>query len=99
MRGVKAGDHVRAQAPQRVTPQRPAVLEREVIIAGGVERRGRRAVIAEGAQAAGGELEMIERRARLEPDPAAGRGDAQREVALEAVGGADEVLVEAAELD
>src|SRR5437868_3511977 len=42
---------------------------------------------------------MIERRPRLEPDLAAGRADAQREVGLESVGGADEVLVEAAELD
>src|ERR1051326_3173938 len=99
MRGVEARQDVRAQAAQRVAPQRRPVVEREVVVAGRVRGRRRRAVIAERAEAAAGELEMAKRRGRLEADLAAGRGDAQREVGLEAIGGADEVLVEAAELE
>src|SRR6185436_6771550 len=66
MGGVKTGDDVRAQPPQRITPQRPAVVHGKVIVADRVHRRGRPAVVAVRAQAAGGELEVVDGGARLE---------------------------------
>ena len=54
-------------------------------------------VITMGADTAGGEVKVIEGGAWREADAAAGGDDAAREVALESIGGADEVLVESAD--
>src|SRR4051812_18850010 len=96
MRQVKPRDDVGAQAAEGVAPERRPMLQREVVVAGRMHRRRGRAVIAEWAKSAAGEFEVTDRRARLEEDLPAGRGDPQREVGLESIRGADEVLVEAA---
>src|SRR5436190_19742974 len=98
MSRVVTREDVLREPARGVAPEVGDVMQREVIVAGGVLGARDRAVIAERAQSAGGQLEMMNGGARLEPDRAAGHGDAHREVGLEAIRGADEVLVEAADL-
>src|SRR5213075_1994517 len=82
------------EAPDRVRPERAEVPEREVVIAGRMRAGGRAAVIAMRARAAGRDAQMVDRCLRLVADASAGSEDAPREVALEAIRGAGEVLVE-----
>ena len=74
------------------------VMECEVVIADRMSGRECDPVIAERAETAGGEFEVTKRCARLESDTAARCGEAKGEVSLEAIGGADIVLVESADL-
>src|ERR1044071_2539927 len=96
MSRVVAREDVLREAPRGVAPKVRDVLQREVVVAGGVGGARDRAVIAERAQSTGGQLEVMDGRARLEPVRAAGRGDAHREVGLEPIRRADEVSVKAA---
>src|ERR1043166_4706775 len=97
MRQVIARDDIPAQPAERVTAQRRPVMNGEVVVARRVRRRRTAAVIAERPQSAAAQLEMPQPRRGKNPALPAGAEEPQREVRLETVREADEVLVEAAD--
>src|SRR5205085_9856419 len=99
MTQVIARCDVAHEATQRVAPERADVPEGEVVIACGMRWRGGAAVIAMRSHAAGGDVEMIDVRARLEADSSAGVDDAAREIGFESIRGGEKVFVEPADGD
>src|SRR5205807_9005943 len=97
MRYVEPRQRASAQRPQDVPRQLPAgkVHQGEVVVAGGVRRRGAAQMRSPRPEPAAVRLTVADRSGWLETDYAAGRGETPGEVGLETVGGVEKVFVEA----
>src|SRR5438874_8325664 len=83
----------------RTAKARREVKQAEIVVAGGVSRRGAAKMFAPRAETACTCFQVMNRRCRLEPDRCTGIEQPPREIGLESIGGAGEILVEAADGD